>query len=300
MDTRKFYLELIKRLETESEVDVSTDLRTGEKSFEMLKNDSPVFFETISGMPSIVICGAGHVSQQLASLMKRLDWHVTVIDDRAEFLTEERFPDIDCRLNIEFKNLKDICFPTGTFYAIMTRGHKNDFECLADIIKRPFGYLGMIGSQKKVGISIEALREMGIEEKLISQLHAPIGLSIGAQTPAEISVSIAAEIISEFYKREISYFGSDIKRGIINGDSCVLATIIKKSGSSPRDKGTRMLVFEDGICGTIGGGALEAAVIRDAGLISEFSLKSYDMTNEQASELGMVCGGKIDVMFERL
>ena len=146
----------------------------------------------------------------------------------------------------------------------------------------------------------------GYLEEEIAQVHAPIGLAIGAQTPAEIAVSIVAEIIQK--KNEspeiINTLEEEILKGLEDEKSKVLVTVIEKKGSSPRGEGTKMIVREDGkIYGTIGGGAVEHEAIEEAKNFDAengFLIKDYDLSNAKAATLGMVCGGQVKVMFERL
>ena len=153
----------------------------------------------------------------------------------------------------------------------------------------------MIGSRIKVAAVMTALEEAGWPRSVLEQVYSPIGLEIGAQTPAEIAVSIAAELIQ---------VRARLGPGAVRPPEGpgVLCTIVKKSGSAPRGVGTWMLVRPDGqSVGTVGGGAVEHQVTLDAQALWRDGAgplrKHYDLSHA-AAELGMVCGGKIDVEFE--
>ena len=157
----------------------------------------------------------------------------------------------------------------------------------------------------------QALLEQGADPQVLESVHTPIGLPIGGETPEEIGVSIIAEIIQEKNRsRKRGGFTKEILRAILDEEEKdmkkVLATIVTKKGSSPREAGTKMLVYQDGrTVGTIGGGCLEADIIqRSLRLMSQESLPLVlhhaDMTGKDAEDEGMVCGGMVDVLLEVL
>lgn len=297
---REFYGTLLDQLDTQGSISLSTEPATGQKVF---GHQEGWYQETLSGKPLAVLCGGGHVSAALAPLLHTLDWRVCVQDDRADFVTPERFPLAAERICAPFSALSTRDFPAGTYFVIMTRGHQDDYACLSALLRKDYGYIGMIGSRSKVALTKTRLREDGFSDAAIDSVHTPVGLSIGAQTPAEIAVSIAAEIIQTFRAHPRSYLEEHVVTGLRTQDRpLVLATVVEKLGSSPRGAGTRMLVDADGgSIGTIGGGAVEAAVIRDAAALcgGEVSrVADYDLSNSQAATLGMVCGGHIKVLLE--
>jgi xanthine dehydrogenase accessory factor len=123
-------------------------------------------------------------------------FRVVVVDDRADMVGEDRFPNAAERIAGDIvEALRTLSITPCTYVVIITRGHAYDEAALRAIIDSPAGYIGMIGSRRKVRITFDHLRADGVEEALIGRVHAPIGLEIGAQTPAEIAVSILAEII---------------------------------------------------------------------------------------------------------
>lgn len=145
----------------------------------------------------VYVFGGGHVSQALVPALARVDFSVTVLEERTEFLTPELFPDAQALIHADYLRLSDFITMTPDDYAVvMTRGHQGDFEILRQLLQSPAAYVGCIGSRKKVAATQARLREAGIDEARIQSLHSPIGLAIGAETPAEIAVSITAQMIA--------------------------------------------------------------------------------------------------------
>ena len=146
----------------------------------------------------LVIVGAGHVAQPLALLGSMLDFRVTVLDDRPEFATRERFPGADRVMVADFADpLADIEVGDRTSIVLVTRGHRHDYDCLRELARRGAlpRYLGMIGSKRRVRAAFEQLAAEGVPADWLARVHAPLGLDIGAETPAEIAVAVAAEIV---------------------------------------------------------------------------------------------------------
>jgi xanthine dehydrogenase accessory factor len=156
-----------------------------------------VFLEPIAAGPSVLVVGGGHVGQAVAAVARRAGFRVSVVDDRADMVTEQRFPGIERRLVGGVELLKDeVAVDGATYVVVVTRGHRFDREWVKELLALEPGYLGMIGSEKKVALTFEALRDEGVAEELLGTIHAPIGLDIGAETPDEIAVSVVAEIIA--------------------------------------------------------------------------------------------------------
>ena len=176
----------------------------------------------------------------------------------------------------------------------MTRGHKDDRLCLKKTLFLPSLYVGMIGSKKKVKQTYDALLEEGYQQVELDKVHAPIGLSIKAITPAEIAVSIMSEIIAIKNEHQYSSMTSDLLE--VQGDG-VLCIIIDKKGSTPRTVGSMMFINEKGIIGSIGGGREEYQAILDAKNCHEVMMKHYELNNSESANLGMICGGSNDVLF---
>ena len=247
-------------------------------------------------MERLILCGGGHVSLELAHIAARLEFEVVVIDDRPEFANDARFPMVHQVLCMPFEEALDQLGSRDTdFYAILTRGHAFDKECLAHVLRGQYAYVGMIGSRTKVAAVYKALREEGFSQEMLDGVHSPIGLSIGGQTPAEIAVSIAAQLVQVRAQRGPGAVRPPQEPGM-------LCTIVEKHGSAPRGVGTWMLVRPDGTCaGTIGGGQVEYQAKLHAQELwasgSQGETVEYDLSHA-AAELGMVCGGRVKVEFK--
>ena len=246
-------------------------------------------------MERLILCGGGHVSLELAHIAQRLEFELIVIDDRAELANGERFPMAQVLCAPFLEALDGLGSRESDYYVILTRGHAYDKECLAHVLGGKYAYVGMIGSRTKVAAVYKALLEEGFSQAQLDGVHAPVGLPIGGQTPAEIAVSIAAQLVQERARLGPAATPPPQEPG-------VLCTITAKRGSAPRGPGAWMLVRPDGTCaGTIGGGQVEHQAILDAldlwrsGKTGE--VRHYDLSHA-AAELGMVCGGSIDVEFQ--
>ncbi|HEY6329052.1 MAG TPA: XdhC family protein [Blastocatellia bacterium] len=156
-----------------------------------------VSVEVIRPKPSIIIFGAGHVGRSLALIASLAGYEVTVIDDREEFVTRERFPNKEIHLiaGPYDEATYRVTVSPGTAVVIVTRGHQYDEQCLKDTIDSAAGYIGMIGSKRRVIAVYRRLEAAGINPERLKRVHAPIGLAIGARSPQEIAVAILAEII---------------------------------------------------------------------------------------------------------
>ncbi len=158
-----------------------------------------VFWDRIFNKFQAIVLGGGHISQPLVQILSLLDFDVTVIDDRPDFANQARFPGAAKVICESFQPaLKKLTIGNDTALIIVTRGHRYDLDCLRAIIGEKARYLGMIGSKRRVLEIINLLKEEGAPDGFAEQLRAPIGLDIEAETPAEIAVSIAAEVVSVF------------------------------------------------------------------------------------------------------
>ncbi len=158
-----------------------------------------LFVEALQRPPRLVIVGAGHIAVPLCQLGALCDFSVTVIDDRAQYANEARFPGADSVIAADIQEtVRQLATDEQTYVVLVTRGHTLDVACLLELIDRPLAYLGMIGSRRRVRAVFELLRtHHGIAAEKLQRVHAPIGLPIGAETPAEIAVCIMAEVINQ-------------------------------------------------------------------------------------------------------
>lgn len=161
-----------------------------------------VFVEVQHRPPELIIVGAGHIAVPLARLGKLCDFSVTILDDRPQFANRQRFPAADEILATPLRETMAAWTQEGrlgldTYVVLVTRGHQYDIDCLLEILDEPLAYIGMIGSKRRVRAVFDLLStELGIAPERFHRVYAPIGLDIGAQTPAEIAVCIMAEIIN--------------------------------------------------------------------------------------------------------
>ena len=271
-----------------------------------------IFCEKIGTEITLVICGAGHVSIPIIEFGRKTGFHVIVIEDRIRFADHARKAGADQVICDNFADgMSRIPGSPDTYFVIVTRGHSFDTDCLRMALRKQNAYIGMMGSRKRVGIVLDMLEQEGFSINLLNQVHAPIGLSIGAETPEEIAVSIIAELIqvknqirkiSNYEKEMMRYLTGEVMEKVPK----VLATIISRHGSAPREIGTKMLVLENGdIVGTIGGGCAESRIIVAARRMLRCTEDmqqrvEVDMSGEEAADAGMVCGGKIEVLLERI
>jgi xanthine/CO dehydrogenase XdhC/CoxF family maturation factor len=156
-----------------------------------------VAIEIVKPKLELIVFGAGHVGQAVGLIAAILGYDVTVVDDREEFASRERFPDPRIGLlACDYASAADkLNISSGSAVVIVTRGHQYDELCLKSVIRSAAGYVGMIGSRKRVLSVFKKLADEGVSERELENVHAPIGLRIGARSPQEIAVSILAEII---------------------------------------------------------------------------------------------------------
>ncbi|MBI4499093.1 MAG: XdhC family protein [Chloroflexi bacterium] len=154
-----------------------------------------VFIEVVQA-PQLVVVGAGHIGYFVARLGKMVGFQVTVVDDREDFATAERFPEADQILNTDYTEaLRSIDIDENTAFVLVSRGHKQDESALREVVGSEAGYVGMIGSRRRVGAVLKHQHEEGVPLEKLQRVRTPIGLDIGAETPQEIAVSILAELI---------------------------------------------------------------------------------------------------------
>jgi len=145
----------------------------------------------------LVIVGGGHVGKAVADLAADLDFDVWIVDDRAEFASEERFPRAERRISGPIDRvLPDLEITHDTYCLIVTRGHSHDQEALFHLVDRGARYVGLIGSKRKIKMIFDNLAAEGVSREALGKVYAPLGIDIGSQTVPEIAVSICAELIA--------------------------------------------------------------------------------------------------------
>lgn len=311
---------------------------------ELLEKLKPEWF---ADRPQLVLCGAGHVAAALYRIAALLECRVTVLDDRKEFADPERFPEAENVRCVDFSQIGNFLpGEANCCYAVLTRGHRWDEACVEAVLRKPegFAYLGMIGSREKVRRTLDSLRQKGFPEEQLARIRAPIGLALGGRRPAEIAVSIAAQLVQEQYGRSVAGEGGAGRQrpaAWLSGElqnlgkrkalSGVLAVVTGKTGSAPGEEGSMLFLEPDGtLTGTIGGGKLEYQAVSEmkaawesqacllgagytaagrsaavntavrgaaAACASGLWRREYDVSDTAAAGLGMVCGGKMEVLF---
>jgi xanthine dehydrogenase accessory factor len=158
--------------------------------------DLDVFIDVIAPQATLLLIGAGHVAVPLAKLAHFLGFRTVVFDDRAEYANRDRFPQAEEVLVEDFEvGLSTLDITPNTWVVIATRSHESDAMALQAVIESPAAYIGLMGSQRKVGLVFKALQEEGVGEEQLARVYAPVGLDLGAETPEEIALSIMAEMI---------------------------------------------------------------------------------------------------------
>lgn len=157
-----------------------------------------LFAEAHHPPEELVIVGAGHIAVPLAEFGVRLGYRVVVLDDREEFATAERFPPEATVLRTDFADpFHAVRIDARSHLVLVTRAHRYDYDCLLHLLRGAAvpRYIGMIGSRRRVRATFQALLDAGIPRERIALVRAPVGLEIGAETPAEIAVSVVAELV---------------------------------------------------------------------------------------------------------
>jgi len=156
-----------------------------------------IFIEPVTPQALLYIFGAGHVSLSLYHVARRAGFEVAVIDDRESYANRERFPEAREVIAADFEQTMSRLAPDKSWYiVIVTRGHRDDMRVLRWAVQTQARYIGMIGSRRKTIAIFRELTAEGIPAELFEQVHAPVGLDIGAVTPEEIAVAITAELIA--------------------------------------------------------------------------------------------------------
>ncbi len=156
-----------------------------------------VLAEPVVGKPRLVVFGGGHVGAKVAQAAAFAGWRVTVVDDRADFADPARHPAAEATVACVYHDLPpELGIGADTYVVVATRGHQHDAVVVEQLARIDTRYLGMLGSRRKVALTWKLLEEQGISRARLDQIHAPVGLSIGADTPEEIAISVVAELVA--------------------------------------------------------------------------------------------------------
>ena len=275
-------------------------------------DDCLTIVERYTTKPRMIILGGGHIALALVHMAALADFETVVYDDRPSFANAGRFALAHTVICDGFDNLfKRVSIRATDFVVIVTRGHKHDTACLRGVLAgvEPM-YVGMIGSRRRVGIVLEQLRGEGFAKERVARVHSPIGLPIKAVTPAEIAVSILAQVIEVRRGTQGESVLGSCDLGVVEALAVAglegfeaLITIVGSAGSVPIGCGGKLAMsYEGATVGTVGGGCSEAEAMKLArGVIKRggWLLHTIDLT-DSAEEDGMVCGGTMDVVIERI
>jgi xanthine dehydrogenase accessory factor len=174
-------------------------MRHGTARLVSVGESQDLLIDPIAARPRLVIAGGGHVAKALARQARLLDFDVTVFEDRPEFANPERFDGAEVVGGDIVNAISAFEYGWSTYLVIATRGHKLDAACVEAAVGTRARYIGLLGSRRKTVLINEMLREAGVPEARIAAIHAPVGLDLGGRTPAEIALSVMAEIAQERY-----------------------------------------------------------------------------------------------------
>ncbi len=181
-----------------------------------------VFIEPIVPDPHLLILGAGHVGKALSEVASLSGFRVTVVDDRAEFANRENLPHADNVVVADFgQAFSGIGTDRGAYVIIATRGHNHDLDAVKAALATESGFIGLVGSRRKKAVLFRFLKDAGFGEDEIGRIITPVGLPIGSVTPAEIAISIMAQIIEKRRKDVPQHFGHTSCGGIVEEDGAV-------------------------------------------------------------------------------
>lgn len=292
-----------------------------------------MFAEPVLPPPRLIVAGGGHVALALAPAALAAGFRVTVIDDRPEFAGPERFPGCTVICDDPAQGIAKLRPDATTFIVLAGRSHERDKAALRAAVQVPSAYLGMMGSHRKVMTLQKELLETGEATVwAMEKLRAPIGLDIGAETPAEIAVAIVAELVAvrrggsglpltrsphgapagagagAAVARESGVPAGTVEGqqvwlaladSVGQGEPCALATILSVRGSTPRSAGACMLVRANGdTVGSVGGGKWEAEVQRAALQALAPGGRPVLLQPHYLDESDMICGGTAEVFIE--
>ncbi|EOJ96295.1 hypothetical protein WOK_02466 [Enterococcus faecalis EnGen0359] len=165
------------------------------------KEDIIFLTEAILQVGKVYIFGSGHVARALVPILNYLSFYCVVVDDRPEFLTAQAFPQAKELRVIPLENLAAFIEITADDYGIViTRGHNFDFIVAKQLLETPAKYIGVMGSKHKIASQVRRLKEVGYTMTEIERIFMPIGLDIAAETPEELAISIAGELIQQRYQ----------------------------------------------------------------------------------------------------
>jgi len=156
-----------------------------------------VFVEPIFPDPYLFVFGAGHVGKSISETAGMIGFKVAVVDDRIKYANQQRFPEVDALYAEDWEeSFRKLPVTESSYIVIATRGHNHDLACLRFALRSPAKYIGLLGSKRKIRLFFEKLEAEGMDSAEFNRVYAPVGIDIGSESPEEIAVSIAAELIA--------------------------------------------------------------------------------------------------------
>ena len=234
---------------------------------------------------------------------------VCALEDRPEFAEQLRQAGADPVLCLPFEEgLAAVSGGAECYFVVVTRAHSCDVQCLTAILQKPAAYVGMMGSRGRAALVRRQLTEAGLDPARVEQLRAPIGLAIGAKTAEEIALSILAQIVQVKSARSLT---EGFPPAILEAfralqTPAVLATIVSRHGSTPREVGSKMLVLPEGrAVGSVGGGIMEYRIQQLAGKMlagAAAPAQLVDLTTDGTGDDAAIaaCGGSMELLLTLL
>lgn len=178
-------------------VEVDLTARSADENDMLCGGRLKALVEPLIGEEKLFIFGGGHISQALAEFASRLDFAVTVTDDRPQFANAQRFPTASRVLAAPFEEQFDqLDVDAASSIVIVTRGHSHDELCMEHALRTPARYIALIGSRTKVAVFRKNLQAKGFSREQLDRVICPAGLAIGAETPEEIAISVVAQLVA--------------------------------------------------------------------------------------------------------
>lgn len=153
------------------------------------------FLDILAPDAKLLICGAGHIAMPLARFAREVGFSVTVLDDRSDFAHPSRFPGCEVIAEAYAPTLRNMPLGPSCYAVVITRGHEHDSDCLMEILPKQTAYVGLIGSRRRIRFVMEELVKKGISRERCEAVFSPIGLPIGSESPEEIALAIASELV---------------------------------------------------------------------------------------------------------
>jgi xanthine dehydrogenase accessory factor len=174
-------------------------MRHGTPRLVPVADDVDLLIEPVASKPRVVVAGGGHVALAIARQALLLDFDATVLEDRPEFADPQRFPGASVISGDVPEAIASFDYAWNSFLVVATRGHKLDADCVRAAVRTSVRYIGLLGSRRKTVLIADMLRDEGVDPSRIAAIHAPVGLDLGGRTPAEIALSVMAEMTQERY-----------------------------------------------------------------------------------------------------